>query len=72
MITAVGIPPDVDDIAEIFIGVVVVVSLLFLKAFGYTLVSQGSLLVANLAALVEIFHHKLVFQLDGDRHSWWS
>jgi hypothetical protein len=34
---AAGILPDVDDVAEIAVGVVIVVALLFLMAFYYTL-----------------------------------
>ena len=64
--------PNVDDIVEIAVVVVVVVALLFLAMIDYTLASQSSLLVANSAALVQIFHHRLVFQLDDNRHSWWS
>ena len=47
-----GIPPDVDDVAEIAVGVVVGVAMLFLMAFCYMLASQGSLLVGNPAALL--------------------
>ena len=67
-----GVPPNVNDIVEVIVGVVIVVALLLLMASSYALASQGSLLVANSMTLVEIVHHKLVFQLDGDRHSWWS
>ena len=67
-----GIAPNVNHIAEVTFGVVVVVTLLFLATVGNTLASQSSLLVADTAALIEIFHHRLVFQLDGDRHRWWS
>jgi hypothetical protein len=37
-----------------------------------TLAPERPLLIADAAALVEVFRHRLVFQLDGDYHSWWS
>jgi hypothetical protein len=67
-----GIAPNIDDLAKIAVGVVVVVALLFLMVISYALASPGSLLVANTAAFILIFHHRLVFQLDGNRHRWWS
>ena len=67
-----GIVPNVDYIAEVGIGVIIVLTLLFLATIGYTLALQGLLLVANAAALIEVFHHRLIFQLDGNHYRWWS
>ena len=63
---------NVDHIADIAVGVVVVVALLFLSTIGVTLAPKRPLLIAHVAALVKILRHRLVFQLDGGRHGWWS
>ena len=69
---AAGIPPDVDDDAEIVVGVVLRVATAFLVTFRYALAPQGSLLIVNPVTLIEVFLHLLIFQFDGNSHSWWS
>jgi len=57
---ATGIPSDVDDVAEVAVGVVVRVALAFLATLCNTLESRSSLLIANSKTLIEIFLHLLV------------
>ena len=47
-----GIPPDVDDVAEITIGVVVRIAAALFMTFCYMLAPQSSILIANLATLI--------------------
>ena len=62
--------PNVDHTAEVAVGVVVVVALLFLLAVGETLMPKSALLVKQATTLVKIFCWILLFQLDSDRHCW--
>ena len=61
---------NVDDVAKVAIGVVIVVALLFLLAVGEALVPERPLLVKQTATLVKIFCGVLFFQLYGDCHCW--
>jgi len=56
------ITPNVDHVAKIAVGLVVVVSLLFLTMIGDMLVPKRSLLIAHVTALVKVLRHRLVFQ----------
>ena len=64
------IVPNIDHTAEIAVGVVVVVALLFLKAVSKTLTPECPLLVELAMTFVEIFYWMLLVQLDGDGHRW--
>jgi len=55
---------------EIAIGVVVVVTLLFLLAVSEALAPERPFLVKQAMTLVEIICWMLLFQLHGDRHRW--
>jgi len=61
---------NVDDVAKVAIGVVIVVALLFLLAVGEALVPERPLLVKQATTLVKIFYWVLIFQLHGDCHCW--
>ena len=63
------ISPDVDDVAEVIVGVVVRLSIVFLDVFKDALAAFSAPLVANpspilLVAIVFFFH------LDGDLETW--
>ena len=62
--------PNVDHIAEIVVSVVVVVASVFLVTIGNMMAPERPLLVADMAALVEIFCCMLLFQLDSDCYCW--
>ena len=62
---------NVDYVAEVAIGVVVAVALLFLLAIGETLTLECPLLVKQATTLVKIFCWVLLFQLHSDCHCWW-
>ena len=62
--------PNVDHTAEVVVGVVVVVALLFLLAIGEALAPERPFLVKHVTTLVEIFYWMLLFQLDSDCHYW--
>ena len=62
---------NVDHIAEIVVGVVVVVASVFLVTIGNMMAPERPLLVADMAALVEIFRHRLIFQLNNNHYRWW-
>ena len=64
------ITPKVDHTAEVAVGVVVVVALLFLKAVSKALTPERPLLVELAMTFVEVFCRILLVQLDGDGHYW--
>ena len=64
--------PNVNQVAEIAVGVVIVVALLLLLMIGNTLVPELPFLIEHMSALVEILHHRLIYQLDDHCHVWWS
>ena len=66
------ITTNVNHIAEIAVGVVVVLALLFLMTIGDTLVPKRPLSIMRAATLVKILRHRLIFQLGGNRHGRWS
>ena len=64
-----GVSPNVDDIAEVIVGVVVRLSIVLLDVFKDALAAFSAPLVANpspilLVAIVFFFH------LDGDLETW--
>ena len=61
---------NVDHVAEVAIGVVVVVALLFLLAVGEALAPECPFLVKQAMTLVKIFCWVLLFQLHSDCHYW--
>jgi len=61
---------NADHIAEVTVGEVVVVALLFLLAVGETLAPERPLLVKYATTLVKIFCWLLLFQLHSDGHCW--
>ena len=62
--------PNVDHTAEVAIGVVVVIALLFLLAVGEALASECPLLVKQATAFIKIFCWVLLFQLHSDCYCW--
>jgi hypothetical protein len=66
----VGITTNVDHIAKVAVGVVVVVALLFLLAVGEALAPKCPFLVKQATTLVEIFCCMLLLQLDSDCYCW--
>ena len=62
------IAPNVDHTAEVTVGVVVVVALLFLKGVSEALMPERPLLVELAMTFIEIFCRMLFVQLDGDSH----
>ena len=60
----------VDHVAEVVVGVVVVVALLILLTVGEALMPKSSLMVKQATMLVKIFRWVLLFQLHSDRHCW--
>ena len=63
-----GITTNVDHIAKVTVGVVVVVALLFLLAVIEALEPERPLLVKEETMLVEILCWVLLFQLHSDCH----
>ena len=61
-----GIPTNVDHIAKVAVGVVIVVALLFLLAVGEVLAPKYPLLVKQATTLIEIVCCVLLFQLNGN------
>ena len=43
-----------------------------MSTVGDTLVPECPFLVEHTTALIEILRHRLILQLDGHRHGWWS
>ena len=64
------IAPNVNHTAEVTVGVVVVVALLFVKAVSKELMPERPLLVELAMMFVEIFCWILLIQLDGDSLHW--
>ena len=65
-----GVATNVDHIAKVAVGVVVVVALLFLLAVGKALVPERPLLIKQATTLVEILCYVLLFQLDSNCYCW--
>ena len=61
---------NVDHIAKIMVGVVIVVTLLLLLVVGEALTPERPFLVKQATALVEILWWMMFFQLDSDSHRW--
>ena len=61
---------NVDHIAEVAVGVVVVVVLQFLLAVGEALAPERPLLIKQATTLVEILCCVLLFQLDSNYYCW--
>ena len=61
---------NVDHIAEVIVGVVVVVTLLFLLAVGEALGSERPFLVKQAMTLLKIFCCMLLFHLHSDCYCW--
>ena len=61
---------NVDHIAEVVVGVVVVVTLLFLLAVGEALGSECPFLVKQAMTLLKIFCCMLLFQLGNNYYCW--
>jgi len=61
---------NVDHVVEVAVGVVVIVTMLFLLAVGETLTPKSPLLVKQVTTLVKIFCWVLLFQLHSDLHCW--
>jgi len=55
---------------KVTIGVVVVVTLLFLLVVGEVLAPECPFLVKQATTLIEMFCWMLLVQLDGDGHRW--
>ena len=64
------IAPNIDHTAEVTVGVVVVVALLFLKGVSEALMPERPLLVELATMFVEVLCWILLVQLDGDDHRW--
>jgi hypothetical protein len=61
---------NVDHIAKVAVGVVVVVALLFLLVVGEALAPKRPFLVKQAMTLIEVFCCVLLFQLDSDCYCW--
>ena len=61
---------NVNHIAKVTIGVVVVVALLFLLTVGEALVPERPFLIKKATTLVEVFYCVLFFQLDSNYYCW--
>ena len=68
----VSITTNIDHAAQITVGVVERIARMVLMVGGSTLAAQGSLLVENPAALIEIHFLLPIFQLDDNHHAWRS
>ena len=63
---ALCITANVDDVAELTVGVVERVAVTLMTVFGRTLTPKSSLLIVDSAALVEIDFLLFILKLDGD------
>ena len=61
---------NVDHVAKVAVGVVVVVALLFLLVVGEALAPKHPFLVKQATTLVEVFCCVLHFQLNSDCYCW--
>ena len=68
----VGVTANVDHIAEVAVVVIEQVATMFLVVSSCALATQSPFLVKDPAALVVIHLLLLIFQLDGNRYTWWS
>ena len=59
---------NVDHVAEVAVGVVIVVALLFQLAIGEALAPERPFLVKQATTLIEIYCWMLLFQLNSDGH----
>ena len=63
---------DIDNIAEINIGVVERIIVMLMTIISFALMSESSHLIADPAVLVEIHFLLLVLNFDGDCYAWRS
>jgi hypothetical protein len=61
---------NVDHVAKVAVGVVVVVALLFLLAVSDTLASERPFLVKQATTFIEVLRCRLLFQLDSYCDCW--
>ena len=61
---------DVDHVAKITVGVVIVVAVLFLLAVGDALALERPFLVKKETTFIEVLRCRLLFQLDSYRDCW--